>query len=309
MALKSQIEESEQQLAHLDSAIGKQELKLRMVSPDSLKLYHWLANNQDKFEREVFGPPMVTCSVPDPKYADAIESLFHKTDYTVFTVQSRNDFRTLQRNIAEQKLADISIKTCSQPLSHFTAPDFDIQSLGFDGWAHDFLTGPDAVVAMLCMENRLNQTPVGLREISEEAFSQMENGSLNSWVSGKHSYNVTRRREYGPGAKSTRVRQVKPAQAWTVKPADASVKQRHLDDIRQSKEELAQLQANLNSDKAAATKLAADHRRVQDESVRFSSEKLHHNLCLLSTRITSRPRSLRSRPHIQIGGPFPIELV
>lgn len=273
-ALKSKIEESEQQLEHLDSAIGKQELKLKMVSNDSLRLYHWILKNQDKFEHEVFGPPMVTCSVPDPKYADVIESLFHKSDYTVFTVQSRNDFRTLQRNVAEQKLADISIKTCSQPLGHFTAPDFDIQSLGFDGWANDFLTGPDPVIAMLCMENRLNQTPVGLREISEAAFSQMENGSLNSWVSGKHSYNVTRRREYGPGAQSTRVRQVKPAQAWTVKPADASVKQRHLDDIRQSREEFAELQAKLKTDNAAAAEVTADYRRIQDEYVRFPSRSL-----------------------------------
>ncbi|KAJ5980458.1 hypothetical protein N7481_007756 [Penicillium waksmanii] len=256
-ALKSKIAESEQQLEHLDSAIGKQEFKLKLTNSNTKSL----------------GPPMVTCSVPDPKYADVIESLFHKSDYTVFTVQSRNDFRTLQRNIAEQKLADISIKTCSQPLGHFTAPDFDIQSLGFDGWANDFLTGPDPVIAMLCMENRLNQTPVGLREISEEAFAQMENGSLNSWVSGKHSYNVTRRREYGPGAQSTRVRQVKPAQAWTAKPADASVKQRYLDDIRQSREELAELQAKVVSDKAAAAELIADHRRVQDEYDNIESEK------------------------------------
>jgi hypothetical protein len=37
----------------------------------TLKAYRWLLENQSKFEKEVFGPPIVTCSITDPKYADA----------------------------------------------------------------------------------------------------------------------------------------------------------------------------------------------------------------------------------------------
>lgn len=252
---------------------GKQEAKLQTTSFDSYRAYQWILQNQDKFEKEVFGPPIVTCSVTDQKYADAVESILQKMDFMSFTVQSKNDFRTLQKYLLGQlKLSDISIKTCTVPLGQFTPPNVDIQRLGFDGWAKDFLAGPDPVLAMLCMENKLNQTPIGLREISDDAYTEMENGSLGAWVAGKSSYNVTRRREYGPSAKTTRVRQVRPAQAWTSKPADASVKQRYLEDIRQSKGELAELETQLNTEREALAQIANDHAKVNKEHVCFFSE-------------------------------------
>ncbi|KAK5807324.1 hypothetical protein VI817_001582 [Penicillium citrinum] len=273
-SLQSKIENSEHQLQHLDSATGKQESKLQNASSDSLKAWRWVRDNQNKFEKEVFGPPIITCSVADPKYADAMESLLQRTDFFTFTVQTRNDFRTLQRHLVGQlKLSDISIRTCSASLDSMTTPDLDIRSLGFDGWAKDFLSGPDPVIAMLCMEKQLNKTPVGLREISEAAFERMENGPLNSWVSGKNSYLVTRRREYGPGAQSTRVRPVKPAQAWTSKPADASLKQRCLEEIRRSKMEYSELESNMQEEKEEATRVATTFRELQKEYNAIEAEK------------------------------------
>ncbi|KAJ5484219.1 RecF/RecN/SMC [Penicillium expansum] len=270
------IQQAERQLSNLDSASGQQELKLQKASYDTLKAYRWLLENQNKFEKEVFGPPIVTCSITDPKFADAVESLFQKTDFTSFTVQTRNDFRTLQRAINQTLgLHDISIRTCSLSLDTMRAPmpKDQLTQLGFDGWARDFLVGPDPVIAMLCSEKNLHSTPIGLREISNEVFARLEKGSMSSWVSGKRSYQVTRRREYGPGATSTRVREIKPAQVWTEQPVDVSLKRGHQENITLWNEQLQDIKEKLESERAALLKIGEEHKQAEREMNDIEKEK------------------------------------
>ena len=309
----SLIEEEERKLRNLDSQLGRQEAKLQAASQDSLKAYRWILDNQDRFEKEVFGPPTVTCSITDPKYADAIESLFQRTDFLAFTTQSKNDFRTLQRALmGELKLQDISIRTCSTSLDLMRPPlsADELRRLGFDGWAKDFLKGPEPVVAMLCSENRLHQTPVGLREISDESYSTMESGNFSSWVSGKHSYLVTRRREYGPGATSTRVRQVKPAKVWTSQPVDASFKQQHRDNILKWTEQQAELEEQMNGERAAIDELREQLERVNQATVPSTYPRSPLVAILISNRrVISKMRSLINRLHTRSTEPFLRNLV
>lgn len=268
--MQRSIQQAERQLSSLDSASGQQELKLQKASVDTLKAYRWLLENQNRFEKEVFGPPIVTCSITDPKFADAVESLFQKTDFTSFTVQTRNDFRTLQHAINQTLgLHDISIRTCSLSLDTMRAPmpNDQLVRLGFDGWARDFLVGPDPVIAMLCSEKNLHSTPIGLREISNEVFARLEEGLMSTWVSGKKSYQVTRRKEYGPGATSTRVREIKSAQVWTAQPVDLSLKREHQENITLWKEQLQDIKDKLESERAAVLKIREEHEQVEREMV------------------------------------------
>jgi hypothetical protein len=268
--VQRKIQQAERQLGSLDSQSGQQEHKLAQASHDSLKAYRWLLDNQDKFEKEVFGPPIVTCSITDPKFADAVESLFQKSDFTSFTTQTRNDFRTLQRALSgELRLHDVSIRTCSISLDSMRAPmpDDQIRRMGFDGWAKDFLTGPEPVIAMLCSEKSLHSTPIGLGDIPEEVFNQLQNGTLSSWVSGQNNFQVNRRKEYGPSATSTRVRQIKPAQVWTSRPVDVSHRRQYQENIDLWREQLKDIQDKLQSEKATMEKIRQDHDRIDQETV------------------------------------------
>ncbi|EKV10025.1 Structural maintenance of chromosome complex subunit SmcA [Penicillium digitatum] len=274
--VQRKIQQAERQLSNLDSASGQQELKLQKASYDTLKAYRWLLENQSKFEKEVFGPPIVTCSITNPKFADAVESLFQKTDFTSFTVQTRNDFRTLQFAINKTLgLHDISIRTCSLSLDTMRAPmpKDQLTQLGFDGWAKDFLVGPDPVIAMLCSEKNLHSTAIGLREISNEVFARLEEGLMSSWVSGKKSYQVTRRREYGPGATSTRVREIKPAQVWTEQPVDVSLKREHQENITLWNEQLQDIKEKLESERAMLLKIREEHEQAEREMKDIEREK------------------------------------
>ncbi|KAL4977925.1 P-loop containing nucleoside triphosphate hydrolase protein [Aspergillus desertorum] len=270
------LKQAEHQLRGLDSRAGQQEKKLQDVSPDSYTAYRWLLNNQDKFEQEVFGPPIVTCSITDPKYADQVESLLQKTDFTTFTVQNRRDFRTLQRYLShEMRLHDISIRTSSTPLENLGSPlpDHELRDMGFQGWAKDFLSGPEPVVAMLVSEKLLHQTPVSLRDISDQTFATLEGGSISSWVAGKQNYTINRRREYGPGATSTRVRQVRPARVWTSQPVDASAKAELQRRIQELKSDISDIKEKIESDRATMAQLQRDNDTAQAERDNLEREK------------------------------------
>lgn len=268
--IKRRISENEQQLKNLDSKSGQKENQLNGVSRDTAKGYQWLRRNQHRFEKEVFGPAMVTCSVTDLKYADAIEACMQKSDLLSFTVQSKKDFKTLQQALLkDEKLHDISIRTCP-PGSNWKRvpiPKEDIKRLGFDGYASDFLEGPEPVIAMLYEEMRLGATPIALREITEQAYETMVGGPLAQFVSGKTVYQVTRRREYGDAATSTKTRTLRKAQVWTDQPIDMSAKQGYLNEIGSSREELQHLQTQIEEHNNAAKKLEEDAEVLDSEIV------------------------------------------
>lgn len=302
-----QIQFFERQLSNLDSATGQQELKLQQISADTFKAYKWLLDNGDKFEQEVFGPPIVTCSVTDPKFADAVESLFQRTQFTTFTTQNRNDFRTMQRElITNMRLHDISIQTCSQSLERMKPPmaDDQLRQLGFDGWAKDFLSGPDPVIAMLCSDKNLHSTPIAVRDVSDDVFARLANSPLSSWVSGRNSYQITRRREYGPDAKSTRVAQVKPAKVWTSQPVDQNLKREYQENITQWQGERESINSKLESEKSLLLKLRDDLEQTMKETVCDAPLTRFQSLTYLSCRKKLRPRKTKNKPPILSTEPF-----
>jgi hypothetical protein len=267
---KTNIHQAEERLRNLESQVGQQEAKLQRLSYESHRAWQWIKANQHQFEKQVFGPPIVECSIENPKYADAVESLFQKNDLIAFTTQSRNDFRKLQRALcSDMKLHDISIRTCSIPLSGLQPPisDGQLRALGFDGWAKDFLAGPDPVLAMLCSENRLHQTPLVLRDISDEEYARMESGPISAWVAGRQSYQVVRRREYGPSAVSTRVRQLRPAKIWTNQPVDTAAQKELESNISQWKRESDEIQEQMDVDKAALAHLSDERQEATRQKV------------------------------------------
>ncbi|PGG97940.1 hypothetical protein AJ80_09616 [Polytolypa hystricis UAMH7299] len=273
---KSQLAAVQAQLRNLDSQSGRQEAKLERASPDSSKAWKWIKEHRGEFEQEVFGPPLVVCSVKDPKYADALESLLQKSDLTAFTTQTRNDFRRLQRVLfGEMKLHDITLKTCSAPLSNFRAPlnDGELRSLGFDTWAKDLISGPEPVLAMLCSENGFHRTPLVLRDISEEQYNRLLQTEVSVCVSGTKSYRINRRREYGPGATSVAVRSVRSAQFWTSQPVDAAAKANIESRITAYKNELDELQQQVKEQNAAIHRLRSEHDDAKARKAQVEMEK------------------------------------
>ena len=217
-----------------------------MFSQDTYRGWQWIQDHQDEFEKPVFGPPIVECAVKDLHYVDLIEGLFQRNVLLSFTVQTKGDFAKLSKILHDQlKLSEVNIKTMVEGLDRFrpTIPVEEMKSYGFDSWALDYLQGPDPVLAMLCAEMKLHETGVGLQDTTSQQYDSLQKSQLVSWVTKKSIYKITRRREYGAGATSTQVREVKPARVWTNQPVDVTAKREIEENIRSWDEELSDCRA------------------------------------------------------------------
>lgn len=182
--------------------------------------------------------------------------------------------------------------------------DDQIRQLGFDGWAKDFLSGPDPVIAMLCSDRNLHSTPIAAKDISDDVFARLANSPLSSWVSGRNSYQITRRREYGPDAKSTRVAQVKPAKVWTSQPVDQSLKREYQENITQWEGERQSINIKLEGEKSLLLRLREDLEKTMQETVCDAPLTLFPPLTYLSCRKKSRMIKTQNKPRTLSTEPF-----
>ncbi|KAK4177026.1 putative structural maintenance of chromosomes protein [Triangularia setosa] len=216
-----------QELEDLDSQEGQLLNRLKKVNPDVAAGWAWLKDNQAEFEKEVFGPPMLTCSVKDGRYSDLVQSMLQDSDFFCFTTQTRGDHKKLSNQLYGIMGLSVTVRTCFASLDSFKPPmpKEQLPQYGLDGYVTDYLDGPAPVLAMLCAEKRLHQSAVSLNEVSDDQFERIQKDEIiNYFAAGRKFYRIMRRREYGPGAVSTRVTEFRKGRFWTDQPIDSSEK-------------------------------------------------------------------------------------
>ncbi|KAI1845007.1 hypothetical protein JX265_008408 [Neoarthrinium moseri] len=252
---KTEIDAIQQNINSLNSQQGQKISFLKRFNPEVYQGWEWLQENQDKFEKEVFGPPMLTCSLKDERYSDLIQSMLQANDFLCFTCQTRKDHKTLSEKFYKDMGLSITIRTCGTDFRTFQPPMpvVDACRLGLDGYAIDFMDGPEPVLAMLCSERFLHASGVALEEISSEQFDALQNSQrINTWATGQTFFRVIRRREYGPDATTTSTRKVNQGRFWTDQPID--------------NQEMTDLQGKLNE--------ATERRRQLLESLKDAQAKV-----------------------------------
>ena len=227
-----------QELAAFDTQEGQQMNKLEIASKETAVAWKWVQENMESFEKEVYGPPIVSCSIKDQRYTDVVEAPLRFNDFLAITAQTKADHKKLQNQIlGTMKLAHITLRTSGEDILPRppALSQNDMQRFGFEGWALDFVDGPQPVLNMLCGAVHLHSTAVSLRDISEEQHNMViEDGRVSSWVAGGYKSQVTRRREYGSGVQSTATRPVTRGKFWTDQPVDSTAKR----EIQQRMEQL-----------------------------------------------------------------------
>lgn len=262
--IKDQLSRLQRSLQELESQQGQLLNQLRRINPDVAKGWAWLKDNQAGFEKEVFGPPMLVCSVKDSRYNDLVQSMLQADDFFCFTTQSKEDHKKLSDQFYGKMGLSVTIRSCFVPYSSFRPPlsKEEVTSLGFDGYVTDYLDGPEPVLAMLCAEKRLHASAVALRDISDEQFEQIQRDErLTQFAAGRRLYRITRRREYGPGAVSTRVTQFGRARFWSDQPVDAAEQA----ELRRKILELNGQREELERERDAKAKHAEKLRMEKDE--------------------------------------------
>jgi predicted nucleic acid-binding Zn-ribbon protein len=249
--------------------------KVERVSRETAKAWKWVQENLDSFEKEVYGPPMVTCSIKDPRYVDAVESLLRQNDFLAITAQTYNDMKKLSSQFYDvMGLGEITLRQIEQSIDRQKPlSQQDFQRAGMEGWASDYIDGPTPVLDMLCGSANLDLCPVRLLEPSDEQYKVLsENVNLRRFVTGTHFYQVSRRQEYGPQAVSTVSKGIRKAQFWTDQPVDVSARreiQKKIDslnaDFAALKEQILPLRTQIKDLKEKGAALQEEIKTIKEE--------------------------------------------
>lgn len=260
----------ERELENLNSQEGQRLVQLRRAEPEVALAWEWLQENGDQFEKQVFGPPMLTCSMKDKRYSSHVQSLLQRDDFLSFTAQTRNDHKKLTDQFFTTMKLAVTVRTVTADLSSFRSPvpQEKLGAVGLDGYALDFVEGPEPVLAMLCSEKKLHLTGVALKDISEEQYQKInEDEVFNSFATGNTMYRITRRREYGPGATSTMSRTIRPGTYWTDGPLDMAAKNELEQRLQQCEMEFGEMRTTNEEYKAKNAALKDKAAEITDAIV------------------------------------------
>lgn len=289
------IRQAEQEKAHSQTQAGQQANKLRGQSRDAHTAWEWIQQNRNLFQSEVFGPPIVECTVPNPQHAAAVETAIGGSELTAFTTTCREDFKMLQRQLyTTLRLTDVNIRSVNNPLDFFkpNCPIERLQSFGLDSYILQLVEGPEPVLAMLCDNRNIHQTAFSSRNIPADRVDALKssNSPISSWVTPTDSYTVARRREYGDKASSTRVQTLRPAKIFLDAPAahqeDAELARRIADAKRvilQHQDELQDLKRDGSELQTQRKQALADEKECKEE--KGDKQRAHTAFAALPTKL------------------------
>ncbi|EON99085.1 putative structural maintenance of chromosome complex subunit protein [Phaeoacremonium minimum UCRPA7] len=302
-AKMEELKHIEADIRNLESQQGQKLSQLRKISPDCARGWEWLQENTAQFEKEVFGPPMLTCSVKDERYSNHIQSMLQNDDFLCFTAQTREDHKKLSGQFYGAMGLSVTIRTCTTDFGAFRPPlpSAELSALGLSGYALDYLDGPEPVLAMLCAEKKIHMSAVSLKDISDAQYERIVAGEvINSWAAGSTSYRVTRRREYGPGATSTRTSEIKPGRFWADQPVDMAEKtelERRKIEASGEVAELKQALADLREKHEALGATQLEIRQKLDDLKKAKNElqKEHNQWLAIPDKIEMEKKNLENK--------------
>ncbi|KAL9051613.1 MAG: hypothetical protein Q9162_005919 [Coniocarpon cinnabarinum] len=297
---QAQIRQTENDLKNLSSRSGQQRHQLRTMSQHTFQAWEWIQENRDKLKGDVYGPALVACTVKDQRYAPMIESLMQKWDFLRITCTNQEDYRFLADFLAkERQLSDYALYRLRDDSGRSRPPlnEREARDIGLEGWAIDFLDGPEPVLKMLG-EARLDTTGIMWRDVDDQQFQALESSGLSNLVTSKSSYRVTRRSDYGEGAKSTRVMPVPShAKHWSTQCVDVSIEDELKQRLAELKDKVAGLEGQQNESRSELETVNQSMRALEGEKEEIQNEKdekQRHNamLAALPNKLNGLKRKL-----------------
>ncbi|KAH7887410.1 hypothetical protein F5I97DRAFT_1925860 [Phlebopus sp. FC_14] len=313
-AEKAKISEAMDQW-RLDDERHRKLENLRSWDRDCADAVAWLRNNQHRFKMEVFEPPMISCSVPDRRFTNAIEACFNANQLKMLVAQCEEDYELLNRCLNDSNEAglkkDARINTWFRPKVEHTIAgppmsEEELTSLGFDAYAIDKIECPDGLLWYLKRELNLHRTAIGLDGSRVDVSNAMEavsrfgprgEGGGATFIAG-NVINTVQRSRYGKRAAQNMTRDVRPARNLVSSTVDPEVKRKLDQTIQEARQALEVINEDANT-------LAAEERAIRSEEAQFKKKyealearrKAVHdakkNLATLSAKIGTNQNKLQ----------------
>lgn len=274
-SFRNERSEVKKQRERLDTQSGKQTSLLQKISPDTAAAWEWFNENKARLplKGDVYGPPILECSLMHPKYADAIESQIKFGDAVAITCTDKEDHSLLFNEMSGRgKFGSVYLRTSPRPSSAFPAPvpHSNLAQFGFEGYLRDYIQGPDPVIAMLCDNIKLHRVAFASKPITDQQHAAASSSPIQAWVSGKDAYRITTRREYG--VSSTSVNNLRPAKFFVLdQPVNSDEKLRLDEKLRELDRRGNEMIAEHSEAKGEAARLTKEVQTVKDQRVCFAN--------------------------------------
>ncbi|KAH7122283.1 hypothetical protein B0J11DRAFT_531081 [Dendryphion nanum] len=260
----------------MNTQSGQLASRLQNISRDTAQGWDWFENNKPtlKLHGKVEGPPILTCSITDPKFAQAVESSLKAVDITAITCTDSRDARFLSNKlIGELGLHQVSIRTIPQPLAYYRHPvtPEELAGYGLAGWLLNYMQGPDAVLAMLCDSAGLHRIAFTPDSLSDEQHKAIESGRITQWIAGTQKFKITRRREYGQSSNS--VSDLGNVKYFTNQPVDTDNSRLLEQAIQDLERDIAQIKTQHEALKPQYLQARSDVKDAKSEIEDLNKEK------------------------------------
>ncbi|KAJ3877761.1 hypothetical protein F5051DRAFT_407478 [Lentinula edodes] len=242
------IEQAQRNLHQLDSADHQKLQRLAQFNQDTADAVVWLRSNKHRFKKDIIEPAILTLTVPNIRYAPAVESVMSGDRFKTFVAQCREDYDLLNELVNDQgalgRKAWISTWFRDPDTTQLVEPPMtpeELQALHFDGYLSDFVSCPPGMLWFLKNDISLHRIAVTLNnnnvDVNRATQAVARSGGA-TFIVGSVINNVSRSR-YGRKAVSNVTREVRPAKLLANHGVDADAKRRFESEIVQHKVDVA----------------------------------------------------------------------
>ncbi|KAF7327365.1 Purine nucleoside phosphorylase [Mycena kentingensis (nom. inval.)] len=292
-ALRRKGDAANNDLHNLNNIEHRKLQNYKQYDPAGYEAVNWLRGNKTKFRMEVFEPPFLSVSVPDPSFATQVEMCFTGPSMKMFVCQCQEDYNTLNRALNDNPQftqgGKRRIPTWFRPgagQEEMPAPLTHEQLLGmganFDGYALDFVKCPDGLKFYLQKELGLHRIAISRRGIPAAklagATDALMRGTNQNVIFDGKTRHETQRSRYGNREMMSSSGQLRDARYFSgnnqVNPQEKQRIESILQECRQEKDLLDEEAEELPVEaKKLAERMQAHQKEIKDVESRINELK------------------------------------
>ncbi|TFK46958.1 P-loop containing nucleoside triphosphate hydrolase protein [Heliocybe sulcata] len=254
---KAQINEAQQGISRLNDVNHQKLQQLARWDRSCADTIEWLRQNQPRFRMPIMEPAIISVTVPDKKYATAVEACFSTTQMKTFVAQCEEDYDLLNHLVNDTDKAlgrRARVPTWFRPRveSTLAPPPLNAQEMAamhFDGYAIDFVECPPEMKWYLSKELNLHRTAIALNGTKVPVAQAMElvsrlgprgEGGGATFIAGSTRNSVARSR-YGKRLPQNSTSDIRPARNFGQSSVDSDAMGRYDVQIANAQQELSKL--------------------------------------------------------------------
>ncbi|KDR84246.1 hypothetical protein GALMADRAFT_703330 [Galerina marginata CBS 339.88] len=260
------LKQREAELKQEDNADNQKLNSMSRWDKATFQAIKWLRANRNLFKMEVFETPFMRVTVKDKNFTNAVEACFG-SHLKTFVTQCQEDCDTLNKHINDDQIFGKGMKITTWFRAHqdnLVPPpmsDEEMQGMGFNGYAINYLEFPEGMRWFLMRELNLHRTAIALKNIDVNRAMELVSRPIPrlhpggaTFISGS-TMNIVTRSRYGQKAIGNMTRDLQAARNLTTPTIDPAVKNRIEESMREARQDIEMAEQGLIPFRKAYTEL------------------------------------------------------